>query len=115
MAEQAVERWGALGGRGGERLLHPTPQLTFGPGADDVFAALVAAGARVERVTAAAIAEQFPAFAGRGDAVLESTSAVIAADRTLAALRDHAGAEVREHVPVVRLDAQHVETADEVI
>jgi sarcosine oxidase len=97
------------------QLLHPTPQLTFGLGADLVFAALESAGAPVERITDAAIRERFPAFGGRGDAVLETTSAVIAADRTLAALRAHAGADVREGVRVERLDARHVETASEVI
>jgi sarcosine oxidase len=95
--------------------LHPTPQLTFGPGADAVFAALAAAGAPVERIRAGAIETRFPAFAGRGDAVLENASAVIAADRTLATLRAHAGAELREHVHVERVDARHVETANETI
>jgi sarcosine oxidase len=45
--------------------------------------------------------------------MLESGSAVIAADRTLAALRERAGAEVREHTRVLRLDAGRVETATE--
>ncbi|MDQ1465896.1 MAG: sarcosine oxidase, partial [Actinomycetota bacterium] len=58
---------------------------------------------------------RFPAFGGRGDAVLETTSAVIAADHTLAALRACSGAEIREGARVDRLDAQHVETANEVI
>ena len=69
----------------------------------------------VERITATEIEQRFPAFAGRGDAVLETTSAVIAADRTLKALREHAGAEVREHVRVEDVDAHRVETADEII
>jgi sarcosine oxidase len=115
MAMQARERWAALEAESGMQLLHPTPQLTFGLGAEAVFAALESAGAPVERITDAEIRERFPAFAGRGDAVLESTSAVIAADRTLAALRAHSGADVREGVRVERLDAQHVETANEVI
>ena len=93
------------------QLLHPTPQLTFGPGADAVFNALAAAGAPAERITAAAIEVRFPAFAGHGDAVLETASAVIAADATLTALRAHCGAEIREHARVECLDANHVETA----
>jgi sarcosine oxidase len=114
-ALRAAELWRVLETEAGEELLHPTPQLTFGPGADDVFAALVAAGAPAERITAAAVAARFPAFAGRGDAVLETTSAVIAADRVLAVLRAHAGAEVREHVRVERVEAHRVETETETI
>jgi sarcosine oxidase len=115
MARRAAELWRALEEEAGERLLEPTPQLTFGPGADAVFTALAAGGAPVERITATAIAQRFPAFAGHGDAVLETTSAVIAADRTLAVLRDGAGAELREHVRVERLDARRVETTHEII
>jgi sarcosine oxidase len=115
MAMQARERWTELEAESGMQLLHPTPQLTFGLGAGAVFAALESAGAPAERITDAAIRERFPAFGGRGDAVLEPASAVIAADRTLAALRAHSGADVREGVRVEGLDAQHVETASEVI
>ncbi|HEY5171439.1 MAG TPA: FAD-dependent oxidoreductase [Acidimicrobiia bacterium] len=115
MAQRAEERWRALERETGVRLLHPTPQLTFGPGADEVFDALMVAGAPAERITGAAIAQRFPAFAGRGDAVLERASAVIAAERTLTTLRAHAGAELREHVRVERLDARHVEADGEII
>jgi sarcosine oxidase len=115
MAQRAAELWRALEVEAGVRLLHPTPQLTFGPGADAVFAALAAAGAPAERITAASITTRFPAFAGRGDAVLETASAVIAADRTLASLRAHCGAELREHVRVAHVGAHRVETASEVI
>jgi sarcosine oxidase len=115
MAQRAAEQWRALEAETGVQLLHPTPQLTFGPGADAVFVALAAAGAPAERISAAAVKKRFPAFAGRGDAVLETASAVISADRTLATLRAHAGAELREHVHVERLDAHHVETASEII
>ncbi|HEV7523985.1 MAG TPA: FAD-dependent oxidoreductase [Acidimicrobiia bacterium] len=115
MAQRAQGLWQRLEGECGEELLHPTPQLTFGPGAAAVYESLSARGVPVERVSAATIAEQFPEFAGRGDAVLETTSAVIAADRTLAALRDHCGAELREHVRVTRVDDQHVETESEII
>jgi sarcosine oxidase len=115
MAMAARTRWSALEAATGMELLRPTPQLTLGPGADAVFAALTAAGAPVERLGAAAVADRFPAFAGRGDALLEPASAVIAAERTLVALRDHMDAELREGLPVTALDATHVETADGVI
>lgn len=115
MARQARERWRALEIDAAMQLLHPTPQLTFGPGADDVFAALAEAGVPASRLGADAIEERFPAFAGRGDAVLEPASAVIVADRTLEALRACSGAEVREHVRVERVDAHGVETASQII
>ena len=115
MAQRAGERWHALEQQTGVQLLYPTPQLTFGLGADAVFAALQAADAPAERVTAGAIAARYPAFAGRGDAVLEPASAVIAADRTLEVLRAHSGAELREHVRVNHVARHRVETDNEII
>jgi sarcosine oxidase len=115
LAQRARERWTALEAASGVGLLTPTPQLTFGPGAEDVYAALVAAGAPVQIVTEAQISAQFPVFAGHGDAVFETASAVIAADRVLATLRGRVDGELREHVRVRRLDARHVETDDGVI
>jgi len=115
MAQRAARQWRMLETESGVELLHPTPQLTFGPDAGAVLSALEAAGAPVERITASAIAQRFPAFSGRGDALLEMSSAVIAADRTLATLQRQCGAEVREHARVERLDAHHVETASELI
>ena len=115
MAQLAAERWRALEAATGGQLLYPTPQLSFGAEADAVLAALVGAGVPAERIAAAAIEARFPAFAGRGDAVLETTSAVIAADRTLATLRAHGGAEIREHVEVTSLDAHRVATAAGII
>jgi sarcosine oxidase len=115
LAQRALESWRALEADTGAQLLHPTPQLTFGPGADAVLAALDAAGAPGQGIAASVIEERFPAFAGHGNAVLETASAVIAADRTLATLRDHSGAELREHVRVERVEAHRVETANETI
>jgi sarcosine oxidase len=115
MAQDAAARWSALEAETGAQLLHPRAQLTFGPGAEAVFDALTTAGAPVERISAARIERRYPAFASHGDAVLERTSAVIAADRTLETLREHAGAEIREHVRVERVEASVVETATEVI
>jgi sarcosine oxidase len=115
MAQRAREHWNVLEAEAGVPLLHPAPQLTFGPGAEAVHTALAQAGAPVERIAAAAVAEKFPVFAGHGDAVLEPASAVIAADRVLAALRACAGADVREHVRVMHVDSERVETGDGVI
>ena len=115
MAQRAARRWRTLETAAATQLLYPTPQLTFGPGADAVFSALETAGAPAARITAAEIADRFPAFAGRGDAVLETESAVIAADRTLAALSALSGVKVREQVRVVSVAAHRVETTSEVI
>ena len=100
MAMAARPLWEKLEAATGTQLLHPTPQLTFGPGAGAVHAALQAAGAAVARLDAADVEARFPRFAGHGPAVLEADSAVIAADRTLATLAAHAGADIRSGVCV---------------
>jgi sarcosine oxidase len=115
MARRAHELWRTLEAETGVPLLHPTPQLSFGPGADRVHAALTAAGEPVDRLTARQVAERFPAFTGHGDAVLEPASAVIAAERTLLALRDACGATVRDHARVERVEPHRVALADETI
>ena len=115
MAQRAAPCWRALEEAAGVELLHPTPQLTFGPGAEAVFDALTRAEAPVARITAAEIERRFAVFAGHGDAVLEPASAVIAADRTLAALLRVSGAEYRDHTVVDRVEAHRVEVGDEVI
>jgi sarcosine oxidase len=115
MAQRAAPRWRALEQETGVELLHPTQQLTFGPGAEAVFDALTRAEAPAARITATEIARRFPTFAGHGDAVLEAASAVITADRTLAALLRASGAEYREHARVDRVEAHRVEVGDDVI
>jgi sarcosine oxidase len=115
MAQQARDLWDALEAEAGVPLLFPTPQLTFGPGAGAVYDALRRAGAPVGRLDAAEVAEQFPAFAGHGDAVLEKTSAVIAADAALEALRRETDADLREHVEVRAVASDRVETDDGVV
>ncbi len=115
MAQRAEKLWRALEAEAGAPLLHPTPQLTFGPGADAVHESLVRAGAPVERLTAEETARRFPAFAGHGDAVLEPASAVIAAERTLRVLRELSGATVREHALVERVTEHRVELVDDTI
>jgi sarcosine oxidase len=110
MAQQARARWDALEAEAGVRLLFPTPQLTFGSGADAVFDTLTRQGAPVRRLSADEVAERFPSFAGHGDAVLEEASAVIAADTALDALRRGMDAELREHVEVRAVAGDRVET-----
>lgn len=93
LARQARELWTDLEGACGERLLHPTPQLTFGPQLPQVRDAMAQAGAACEQLPAGAAAERFPGVVTTGEVLLEPDSAVIAADRVLAVLAD--GAEIR--------------------
>ena len=111
MAQQARERWHALEAECGKQILYPIPQLTFGPGAEAVHDALVRAGVPVERTSS--VSDLFPAFADVQNAVLETTSAVIAADVALEALR--AGVEIREHATVTTVGTNRVETETETI
>jgi sarcosine oxidase len=91
LARQARALWSELEDACGERLLHPAPQLTFGPQMEKVRAAMAQAGGPCEMLSAAAAAERFPAIRSTGDVLLELESAVIAADRSLAALAEQAG------------------------
>ena len=86
MASRARDLWRALETERGLRLLHPTPQLTFGAGLDAVHAAMSAAGAPCELLSAATAASRFPALATAGPALLEPDSCVIEADNALRAL-----------------------------
>ena len=86
LAGQARELWAELEHDCGERLLHPTPQLTFGPQMPQVQAAMRQAGAACELLSAQEATARFPGVTVTGDALVEPESAVIAADRSLAAL-----------------------------
>ena len=88
LVRQARQVWTELEEVSGERLLVPTPQLTFGPLIDEVRVGLEQAGAPYELLSAAGAAERFGGvgLAGIADVLYEPESAVIAADRTLAVL-----------------------------
>jgi sarcosine oxidase len=86
LARLAREPWTALEESCGERLLHPTPQLSFGSGVGEVQAAMDAAGAPHELLSAQEATERFPGIAVSGTVLYEPESAVIAADRALAAM-----------------------------
>jgi sarcosine oxidase len=111
LAQQALRAWTALEADTGTMLLHACGQLSFGPGAEDVHRALMAADAPVERLSEADVAERYPRFAGHGAAVFEPASAVIAADTVLATLRTHARADVRERTRVLAVDEHGVTTS----
>jgi sarcosine oxidase len=102
LAGHARAVWRELEDACGERLLLPAPQLTFGPQMPQVHAAMLAAGAACEVLTAADAAARFPGVRVAGEVLHEPASAVIAADRTLASLAGLAG-EIRTGVRVTAL------------
>ena len=85
-ARRARELWHDLEAESGLPILHPAPHLTFGPHLDGVHAAMRQAGAPCELLSAAAAADRFPGLRADGPALLETESAVIAAETALAAL-----------------------------
>jgi sarcosine oxidase len=86
LARRAREAWSALEETCGEPLLIPTPQLTVGPQMGQVRAAMEAAGAPHQVLSSREAMERFPGVAVSGSVLYEPESAVIAADRALAAL-----------------------------
>lgn len=106
LAGQARRPWAELESACGERLLHPTPHLTFGPQLPQVLAAMTAAGGACELISAAQAVSRFPGVAATGEVLVEPESAVIAADRALACLARLAGpaGTVRTGVRVRSLD-----------
>jgi sarcosine oxidase len=97
-ARQARELWHALEAETGRQILLPAPHLTFGSRLPAVHEAMRAAGAPCELLSAAAAAERFPAIRIGGPALLETESAVTAADQALAALESAALASGAEPV-----------------
>jgi sarcosine oxidase len=86
MAARSRRLWHDLEAESGRVILHPVPQLTFGPGLAAVHEGMRAAGAPAGLLTAAEAAERFPGVAAGGPALLEPESCVTAADQALAAL-----------------------------
>ncbi len=91
LAGQARSPWTELEEASGERLLEPTPQLTFGPQMPLVLAAMTAAGAACELIPQQEAFKRYPGVAVTGETLLELESAVIAADKALACLAGLAG------------------------
>ena len=60
LAGRARRPWAELEDACGERLLHPTPQLTFGPQMPQVLAAMTAVGAACELLPEAEAAARYP-------------------------------------------------------
>jgi sarcosine oxidase len=85
-AQRARELWSELEDISAEKLLHPVPQLSFGPDVPEVLNALHQAGASGELLSDGEAARRFPGIAAYDPVLLEPASSVIAADRALAAL-----------------------------
>jgi sarcosine oxidase len=107
LGRPARELWTELEQACGEPLLHPVPQVTFGPQMMQVQEAMIDAGAPCRLLSAAEAAERFPGITIAGDVLLEPDSAVIAADRALAALaacaRSGGHAQARTSTRVISL------------
>ena len=101
-ARRARDLWHELESECGRPILYPQPQLSFGPQLDGVHAAMRHAGAPCELLPAAAAASRYPGLRTSGPALLETESAVIAADAALSALAAAAG-PVTEGVRVTGL------------
>jgi sarcosine oxidase len=97
LARQARQVWTELEEASGERLLVPTPQLTFGPLAGQVREALGQGGAPYEVLSAAQAASRFGGInlTGADDILYEPESAVTLADRALAVLAARVQPQVR--------------------
>ena len=109
-ARQARDLWHALEAETGSQILLPAPHLTFGPRLAAVHHAMRQAGAPCELLSAEAAAERFPAIRIDGPALLETESAVTAADQALAALESAALASGAEPV---RTGARVTEISDD--
>src|SRR4051812_16983004 len=110
LARASFALWQALGEEAGEALLVPCGGLDFGPPDATNLAALGAAmtraGVAFERVDAEEIRRRFPLLTPPEDAVgvYQADYAMLPADRCLellAAGAKSAGADVREHEPVL--------------
>jgi sarcosine oxidase len=85
-AARSRDLWHELEAQTGRVILHPAPHLTFGPKLPEVHDAMRRSGAPCELLSAVAAAERFPGIRVGGPALLETESAVIAADVALAGL-----------------------------
>ncbi|HET9895732.1 MAG TPA: FAD-dependent oxidoreductase [Streptosporangiaceae bacterium] len=103
LARRARDVWTELEDTCGERLLHPAPQLTFGPEMEQVRSALEHAGAHCELMSSRAAAERFGGVTVPGPVLYEPESAVIAADRALAVLARSCGSDERSDARVTAL------------
>jgi sarcosine oxidase len=102
LARRARQPWAELEDECGQRLLHPVPQLTFGPALDEVSQAMHRAGADCTLLPGGAVAARFPQLTIGGPALLEPESCVISAAAALQALAA-AVPDVRTEVTVTGL------------
>jgi sarcosine oxidase len=104
LAQVALRWWRRLESELGTTLLTTTGQVTFGPDLDVLTDALDEASAPYQRMGPGEVADRFPAMRVATVSVFEPESGVIGADTYLAALGARPGVEVRERVPVLRIE-----------
>ncbi|HXW47139.1 MAG TPA: FAD-dependent oxidoreductase [Streptosporangiaceae bacterium] len=90
-AARARTLWRELEAQTGRQILLPAPHLTFGRQLSQVHDAMRRAGAPCELLSQQQAAERFPQIRVDGPALLETESAVLAADQALLALAAEAG------------------------
>lgn len=104
---RAADEWDRLEDQSGVALRTPTGGLDAGPHRPEaVQAALAAQGVPVELLAAAQVSERWPGIAV-GPAAFHAGAGHLDADRTVATLVDlavSAGAELREHTAMTRLE-----------
>jgi sarcosine oxidase len=103
MASAALDLWRELEAETHQALLDVTGQVSFGSKLDDLFAAMVTAGAPAHWMSATEVASTFPEVSGDGPAIFEPASGVLDAPRCLAALRRGTTCEIRENERVHRV------------
>jgi sarcosine oxidase len=95
MAILARQGWLDLAEESGRPLLWTTGQLDLGSGLDQLAAAMTAADAPFERMTASSAVGRFPTVAVSGPVLWEPDSGVLSAAEVLDALVAASGAELR--------------------
>jgi sarcosine oxidase len=114
MARLALEAWRELEDEAGERLLLTTAGIDIGPAGRPSAAALEAAGEPFEYLSAAAVAERWPAIRLEPDAevFVQEDGGVIMCERTVRAqarLATEAGVTLIERTPVERIEATGID------
>ncbi len=111
MARRTADLWRQLEAQSGRALLHVTGQVTFGPAAEAVAAALREAGVSCQALSASEIDKRFPGLRFSGPAFYEPDSGVLAADECLRAWHELDHITQRGNSPVQSLE----ESGDEVL
>jgi sarcosine oxidase len=110
-AARARGLWHQVEAETGRRVLLPAPHLTFGPHLAEVHDAMRRAGAPCELLGQEDAAARYPEIRVNGPALLETDSAVLAADEALLALAVAAGLDAAS--PRLRTQTRVTSIADD--